>query len=51
MPADSEAFLIVEKDIALKKGPAESEYELGYYLHPDWHGKGIMKNAVRVLLW
>lgn len=51
MPADSEAFLAVKEKIALKKGPNENECELGYYLHPEWRGKGIMRNAVRALLW
>ena len=52
MPADSEAFLAIKDKIALqKKGPGENECELGYYLHPDWRGKGIMHSAVRALLW
>ena len=52
MPADSEAFLAIKDKIALeKKGPGEHEYELGYYLHPDWQGKGIMRNAARALVW
>jgi RimJ/RimL family protein N-acetyltransferase len=52
MPADSEAFLAIKDKIALKtEGPGENECELGYYLHPDWRGKGIMRNAVRALIW
>jgi RimJ/RimL family protein N-acetyltransferase len=51
MPADSEAFLAVKDKLVLKKGPGENECELGYYLHPDWRGKGIMRNAVRALVW
>jgi RimJ/RimL family protein N-acetyltransferase len=27
--------------------PAPDWYELGYYLHPDYQGKGTMKDAVR----
>lgn len=51
MPADSEAVLAIKEKIALKKGPDGSECELGYYLHPEWRRKGIMRNAVRALLW
>lgn len=32
---------------ALRRG---KECELGYYLHPDWRGKGIMKSGVKALL-
>ncbi|KAH8805974.1 acyl-CoA N-acyltransferase [Xylogone sp. PMI_703] len=28
----------------------EKEYELGYYLHPDFRGKGIMRPAVEALV-
>jgi RimJ/RimL family protein N-acetyltransferase len=31
-------------------GKEKLEYELAYYLHPDWQGKGIIKNAVLALL-
>jgi len=51
MPADSEAFLAVKHKLVLKKGPGDDECELGYYLHPDWRGKGIMRSAVRALIW
>jgi len=30
---------------------SDDECELGYYLHPDFRGKGIMKPAVEALLW
>ena len=51
MPANSEALLAVKEKIALIKGPGDDEYELGYYLHPEWRGKGIMRSAVRILIW
>lgn len=52
MPADSEAFPAIKDKIALeKKGPDENDCDLGYYLHHDWRGKGIMRNAVRALIW
>lgn len=28
----------------------KKEYEVGYYLHPDWRGMGIMGAAVRTLV-
>jgi len=49
MPHTGEALGAV-KDRLPSSNPAENEYELGYYLHPRFRGKGIMKEAVRVLL-
>ena len=51
MPANSEALLVIREKIDLRKrGPGEDECELGYYLHPGWRGKGIMRNAVQALI-
>jgi RimJ/RimL family protein N-acetyltransferase len=49
MPPDSEALARV-RDKMPGCGPAENEFELGYYLHPDARGKGIMRSAVKALL-
>ncbi|KAG0646563.1 hypothetical protein D0Z07_7580 [Hyphodiscus hymeniophilus] len=52
MPTGSEALRAMKEKINLAaKGHAVNECELGYYLHPDWRGKGIMRNAVRALIW
>ena len=49
MPPESEALARVRDKIP-NCGPAENEFELGYYLHPDARGKGIMRSAVKALL-
>jgi RimJ/RimL family protein N-acetyltransferase len=51
MPADSEALAVTKEIVTdLITGPGKNEHELGYYLHPDFRGKGIMRNAVRALI-
>jgi RimJ/RimL family protein N-acetyltransferase len=52
MPPDSEVLGMLLESGKLpdwKKGKA-GDYELGYYLHPDFQGKGIVKAGVRALL-
>ena len=40
------------RDNMAKLHGKEGEYELGYYLHPGWTGKGIMTAAVReIVAW
>jgi RimJ/RimL family protein N-acetyltransferase len=49
MPPDSQVVTRLRELLpnSLKEG---NECELGYYLHPDWRGKGIMKAGVKALL-
>lgn len=51
MPPDSAVLAVLREKKALpdslKKG---NESELGYWLHPEWRGKGIVKAAVRAIL-
>lgn len=39
----------VGDEVKVKGGNAR-DVDLGYYLHPDWRGKGIIKPAVRALI-
>jgi len=55
MPPDSEALQDVRDTLpeGLKReveGEGEEEFELGYYLRPEWQGKGIMGAAVTALI-
>lgn len=49
MPPDSQVLTRLRELLpnSLKGG---NECELGYYLHPDWRGKGIIKGGVKALL-
>jgi RimJ/RimL family protein N-acetyltransferase len=51
MPADSEALGAIKYTIPRRTGPRKNECQLGYYLHPDWRAMGIMRSAVKALLW
>lgn len=51
MPSDSEALKAVRDATWQEKiGPDEGECELGYYLTPEWRGKGIMSAGVKALV-
>lgn len=51
MPPDSEVMTkLRESNVLPETLKAASECELGYYLSPDWQGKGIMKSGVKALL-
>jgi len=52
MPQDSEALQTVKNTLpeAVKRHGEGEEFELGYYLHPDWQGKGIVSAAVTALV-
>jgi RimJ/RimL family protein N-acetyltransferase len=39
-----------DHDDGVGKGGEGYEYEIGYYLHPDYQGKGIMTKAVRAII-
>jgi len=46
---DQNGLFIGGASLCLKED-GSGEHELGYYLHPDWRGKGIMRAAVRELV-
>lgn len=49
MPDDSETVIRLQERLP-NLCPKEDEFQLGYYLHPDFRGKGIMRLAVKALL-
>lgn len=51
MPPDSAVMATLREQNKLPDSfKPDSECELGYYLNPDWRGKGIVKAAVRAML-
>lgn len=55
MPSSSEALREVQDRISgttgqKEVGPGEGECELGYYLAPEWRGKGVMGAGVKALV-
>lgn len=51
MPPDSEVLAnLREQKVFPDSFNKGDECELGYYLHPDWRGNGIVKSAVKAIL-
>lgn len=51
MPHDNVALVdLRKKGLLTDSSRQEHECELGYYLHPDYRGKGIVKAGIRALL-
>jgi RimJ/RimL family protein N-acetyltransferase len=51
MPLDSDGMEKLRSKLPKAKGKMiGNEHELGYYLHPEWRGKGIMTAVVRALV-
>ncbi|KAL3679207.1 hypothetical protein R1sor_022163 [Riccia sorocarpa] len=49
-PEYSESLNELRKDIPRVEQESENQCELGYYLHPDWRGMGIMSAGVQALV-
>jgi RimJ/RimL family protein N-acetyltransferase len=51
MPPDSQVLAIMrEKKVLPEMLKEANECELGYYLHPDWRGNGVVKSGVKAIL-
>ena len=50
MPASSETLEKMKEKGVQRADLADGECELGYWLHPGWRGRGIMRGAVKALL-
>ncbi|TVY23581.1 hypothetical protein LHYA1_G007540 [Lachnellula hyalina] len=48
-PHDGPMASVVREQKARVEGQGR-DVDLGYYLHPDWQGKGIMKSAVQAIV-